>query len=169
MEKLKSFILDVPDFPKEGITFKDITPIFENFNIFNSLIEKLKVKIPTQTTQLVAIESRGFLLASALSIASQLPFCIVRKPGKLPRKTISQTYSLEYGSDKLHIHESSIQSHDHVLIIDDVLATGGTAHATENLCKKCGAQSISSLFFIELKYLNGEKNLEFPFQSLVHF
>ena len=169
LNEIKSLILDVEGFPKPGIVFKDITPIFENALAFESLIEHMSLKIPKTTTKLVAIESRGFILGSALSIKTKIPFSLVRKKGKLPRDTFSQSYSLEYGTDELFIHQDSLKPEDKVIIIDDVLATGGTAGAVEKLCAQCKVTDIRSLFLIELKFLQGQKNLKFSSESLIGY
>lgn len=169
IKEIESLIVDVPDFPKAGVVFKDITPIFESQNAFESLIFHLEKLIPPQTTKLVCIESRGFILGSALAIKTGLPFSLVRKKGKLPRPTHSISYELEYGHDQLFIHKDSLSSSDNVLIIDDVLATGGTAQAVESLCQLSKVESISSLFFIELKFLSGDQKIKHPFKSLIHY
>ncbi|RME17897.1 MAG: adenine phosphoribosyltransferase [Bdellovibrio sp.] len=169
-ETVKSLIKDVKDFPQEGIVFKDITPILENpvayrsvMNFFINCLEGLKV------THIVAIESRGFILGASLAVLKELPLTLVRKPGKLPRKTISYSYDLEYGSDTLEIHSDALTSEDRVVIIDDVLATGGTAHATEELCRKAGAQVEKLLFLIELNELKGASKLQAPYNSFIQF
>jgi adenine phosphoribosyltransferase len=169
LDDIKSLILDVEGFPKPGIIFKDITPIFENALAFESLIEHMASEIPSTTTKLVAIESRGFILGSALSLKTKIPFALVRKKGKLPRQTFSQSYSLEYGNDELFIHQDSLKPNDKVVIVDDVLATGGTAGAVEKLCAQCNVTDIRSLFFIELMFLQGKKNLKFTSESLVGY
>jgi adenine phosphoribosyltransferase len=169
ISEIQKLIKDVNNFPKEGIVFKDITPVFENAAVFKSLIHELEKKIPTGTTKLLAIESRGFILASALSIKSGIPFALVRKKGKLPRPTYSEKYELEYGTDELFIHKDSLHKDDNVLIIDDVLATGGTALAVENLCSNFDVKSVSSLFFIELTFLEGKKRLNFSANAILEY
>ncbi len=169
LDHIKKLIKDVSDFPKPGIIFKDITPVLETKNAFQSLIEHLAKHVSLETTKLVAIESRGFILGSALSVKTGIPFCLVRKKGKLPRPTHSISYELEYGQDQLFIHKDSLKPNDNVLIIDDVLATGGTAHAVENLCLLSDVKSISSLFFIELDFLSGDQKIKHPHKSLIHY
>lgn len=169
LPEIKAKIKDVNDFPKKGIVFKDITPVFEDNKAFTSLICEMENRIPAGTTKILAVESRGFILASALSFKSQIPFALVRKKGKLPRPTFSQAYELEYGTDELFLHQDSLKSEDRVLIIDDVLATGGTAHAVENLCAQFNVESVSSLFFIELEFLKGQGRLKYDSQALVTF
>lgn len=167
IEQIKSTIVDVKDFPKPGIIFKDITPLFEDAVIFQGLISQLSKLIPKATTKLVAIESRGFILASALAAHKRLPFCLVRKPNKLPREVYKKSYDLEYGSDELQIHTSSLKPSDRVLIVDDVLATGGTAAAVEALCEQSGVSDIKSLFLMELTFLEGKQRLKFDYESLI--
>lgn len=169
IQDIKSLILNVEDFPKPGIGFKDITPVFENSKAFESVIELMSEKIPKGTTKLVAVESRGFILASALSLKTKIPFCLVRKKGKLPRETHSQKYSLEYGEDELFIHKTSLKPNDNVVIVDDVLATGGTARAVEKLCLKFDIKNISSLFFIELSFLDGKSKLSYNSNSYIKY
>ncbi len=167
--EIKALIKDVPNFPKPGIIFKDITPIFETRNAFVSLMHEFEKKVPTEITRIVAIESRGFIFGSALSLKTGIPFSLVRKKGKLPRPTHSKSYELEYGLDELFIHKDSLKSSDSVLVIDDVLATGGTAKAVEDLCLMSDVKMISSLFFIELSFLNGKQKLKHPSDSLISY
>lgn len=167
LEQIKDTIVDVKDFPKSGIVFKDITPLFEEADIFLGLVEHLSELIPKDTTKLVAIESRGFILASALAAYNKLPFCLVRKPNKLPREVYKKSYDLEYGSDELQIHTTSLKPSDKVLIVDDVLATGGTACAVEALCLQCKVSHIESLFLMELTFLEGSSKLNFNHNSLI--
>ncbi len=167
IEDIKTLVLNVEDFPKAGVSFKDITPVFEDGRAFKKLIDLMSARIPGNTTKLVAVESRGFVLAAAISVQTKIPFCLVRKKGKLPRQTFSQKYSLEYGEDELFIHQSSLEASDRVVIIDDVLATGGTASAVESLCLKFKLENITSLFFIELGFLKGSSKLQFKSESLL--
>lgn len=160
--QIEERIVDVPDFPKKGIIFKDITPIFEDHICFVSLIRHFARAIPEDTKKLIGIESRGFLLGAAIAQHLNVGLVLARKPGKLPRETDSQTYSLEYGEDELHIHKSSISKGDKVVIIDDILATGGTAQAAEKLCINMGAEVLGSYFLMEILALKGREKLTRP-------
>lgn len=158
-EKLKEFILDVPNFPREGIVFKDITPLLESPDAFKAFIDHMKELIPQDVTKIVSIESRGFILGAALAYSSGRGLVLCRKPGKLPRETYSETYQLEYGQDSLEIHKSSLSKEDKVFIVDDVLATGGTAQATIQLCESSGAKVSGLCFLAEISFLNGREKL----------
>ncbi len=167
MEEVAELIRNVPDFPKPGVMFKDITPILESAVAFKSLAQHLKDVVFSGTTKLVAIESRGFILAAAVAQYLEVGVVLARKPGKLPRTTVSVTYDLEYGKDGLQMHMGALSPSDKVTIIDDVLATGGTAHATENLIVKAGAQVLGSCFLMEITALRGSQKLSFPYHSLL--
>lgn len=158
---LKKYIRDIPDFPSPGILFRDITPLLKDPKAFSYAVDLMSENvIDNKPTALVAIESRGFLFATPLSIKLGLPFVPVRKPGKLPYDSVTVEYSLEYGSGKLEMHSDALNSSDRVVIIDDLLATGGTAKGAAMLCEKVGAKVISAQFAIELSFLNGRKTLE---------
>lgn len=163
-------IKSVPDFPKEGIMFKDITPVLENSEAFKDLISKLaKASEKFDFNRMALIESRGFVFGSALSLHLGIPFSLVRKPGKLPRETYVESYELEYGKDTLEVHKDSFNKGDKVLIIDDLLATGGTASAVEKLILKTGADVAGTLCVIELEFLKGAHQLQFPFEALLKY
>lgn len=164
---IAELIVNVPDFPKPGIQFKDITPILENSLAFRSLAQHLREQVFPGTTKLVAIESRGFLLAAAIAQYVDAGVVLVRKPGKLPRHTIAVSYDLEYGTDTLELTSEALTKEDQVTIIDDVLATGGTAQAVENLVSKSGAKVLGSCFLMELTALRGQQKLSFPHRSLL--
>jgi adenine phosphoribosyltransferase len=167
IQQITDLIRVVPNFPKPGVAFKDITPILENAKAFQGLIARLAERVHPSTQKLVAIESRGFILGSAVAQQLGCGLVIVRKPGKLPGETVRESYSLEYGTDAIEVHKSSLAAGDKVTIIDDVLATGGTAAAAERLCKRLGAQVLGSVFFIELGFLSGRKKLSAPVESLL--
>lgn len=167
LEQIKSLIKDVPNFPKQGIVFKDITPVLENADAFHALSKKLAEYVPAEANKIIAIESRGFILGAAVAQHTNCGMVIVRKPGKLPRETVRQTYDLEYGTDTLEMHKDSIRKGDRVVILDDVLATGGTASAVENLCEKLGAQVLGSVFLMEIAFCAGRNKLRYPSQSLL--
>lgn len=158
---LKKYIREIPNFPKEGILFKDITPLLAEPAAFDYALKQMSTYIELkQVDAIVAIESRGFIFASPIAQVLNLPFILVRKPGKLPAKTKTVQYSLEYGSGKLEIHEDAIKPGMKVAIVDDLLATGGTAKAASDLITKCGGTVCSYSFLIELEALNGRKLLE---------
>lgn len=166
-EQLKRLIRDVPDFPKPGILFKDITPVLADGPAFEALVQHLAALVPKQTTKLVAIESRGFILGAAVAMRLGLGMVLVRKPGKLPYATLSHSYALEYGKDTLQIHVDALNPQDRVCIIDDVLATGGTAQATEVLCVETGAKVAGFVFMMELGFLNGRQKLKAPTETFI--
>jgi adenine phosphoribosyltransferase len=156
----RSFIVDVPDFPKPGIVFKDITPLLAEPAAFRSAIEQLAARCKgLRADGILAIESRGFIFGAALAQQMGLPLQLVRKRGKLPRKSISVSYELEYGVDHLEVHTDAIRSGGRYLIVDDVIATGGTAAAVASLVAKCGASVAACVFLLELTFLNGRDKL----------
>ncbi|MGB9748584.1 MAG: adenine phosphoribosyltransferase [Candidatus Woesearchaeota archaeon] len=158
---LKSYIRSIPDFPKKGIVFRDITPLLKNPRAFNYVINKLAEKFKNQKIDyVVSAEARGFILGAALAYKLKAGFIPLRKPGKLPYKTIKQTFKTEYSIDAFEIHEDSIKKGSKAIIVDDVLATGGTASAAVKLVKKLGGKIIGVLFLIELKPLKGRKKLK---------
>lgn len=164
---LQKLIRDVPDFPKPGILFKDITPILADSKAFHSLAEHMAASVPRGTTKLAAIESRGFILGSAVAMKLGIGMVLIRKPGKLPSATLSHSYALEYGQDTLQIQVGALGPQDQVCIVDDVLATGGTASATEILCVESGAKVSGFAFLMELGFLKGRTKLKAPVASLI--
>ncbi|MBI2092373.1 MAG: adenine phosphoribosyltransferase, partial [Deltaproteobacteria bacterium] len=147
---LKSTIRDIPDFPKPGIIFKDITPILSNAALFNKVIAALAKRYSSKKIDgVVGIESRGFIFGAPLAYELGTPYVPVRKKGKLPFKTHSVTYDLEYGKDTLEIHQDAFRKGDKVLIVDDLLATGGTTRAVIDLVEKLGGDIIGIAFLIE--------------------
>jgi adenine phosphoribosyltransferase len=157
---LKSQIRNVPDFPKAGILFYDITTLLRDPQGFKAAIDMLSLPFVDQGIDVVVgVESRGFILGGAVAQRIGAGFIPVRKPGKLPSKAVRETYDLEYGKDSLEIHEDAVEKGQRVLIVDDVLATGGTAHATMQLVKKLGGDLHGMAFLIELLFLEGRKKL----------
>ena len=160
MEHLKTKIRSVPDFPKAGILFYDITTLLQDPAGLHAAIDSLSAPFKDQAVDLVVgIESRGFIFGSAVADRIGAGFSPVRKPGKLPSTTISVTYDLEYGTDSLEIHDDGVRKGQRVLIVDDLLATGGTAKATCELVKRCGGEVHALSFLIELVALNGRAKL----------
>lgn len=159
-DKLKAAIRDVHDFPKEGIVFKDITPIMMDPQLSQEVIDYLVDLYKNKgLTKIAGIESRGFLFGYPLAIRLGIPFILIRKAGKLPYHKISHSYDLEYGSATIELHTDAITSEDKVLIHDDLLATGGSAAAAAELIQKCGGQIAGFSFLVGLEFLNGEKKL----------
>jgi adenine phosphoribosyltransferase len=157
---LKAAVRDVPDFPKAGILFKDITPVLRDPDLFRRTIDLLSVSSDDLgIDKVVAIESRGFILGGALAVRLGAGFVPVRKPGKLPWKARSASYALEYGTDTLEMHEDAVGPADRVLVVDDVIATGGTARATGELVEALGARVAAYLFLVELSFLGGREKL----------
>jgi len=169
VEKIKAAVRNVPDFPKPGIIYKDITPLLQDGAIFSELINYLAQPYRNNVPKYVAgIESRGFIFGSALALELGCGFIPVRKAGKLPYKTIRQSYSLEYGEATIEIHEDAAAPGDKVVLIDDLLATGGTAQAAVSLLEKLHVEIIGIEFIIELAFLNGRKVLNpYPLRSLI--
>lgn len=161
MDHLKARIRNVPDFPKAGILFYDITTLLQEPSGLRAAIESLTLPFSDEGIDVVVgIESRGFIFGAAVADRLGAGFIPVRKPGKLPSKTVRQTYALEYGTDSLEIHEDAISHGQRVLIVDDLLATGGTARATADLVEGLGGHVHACAFLIELGGLNGRAKLE---------
>ncbi len=157
---LKTVIHDVKDYPIEGIMFRDITGILEDHKAFSICIAQLKSQFENKgITKIVGTEARGFLFGAPLALALGIGFVPVRKPGKLPRATLSQSYDLEYGKDTLEIHKDAVSSDDLVLMVDDLLATGGTIEATTQLIRSLGATVVDAAFVISLPDLKGQQRL----------
>ena len=158
--KLENTIRSIPNYPKKGILFRDITALLENKKAFNFAIKKMKaISNKFKFNKIAAIESRGFIFASVLSYLSKKPLILLRKKNKLPGKTYSQKFKLEYGYDTIEIHKSSLQKGDEVLIIDDLIATGGTALAAAKLVEKTRSKVAAFIFLIDLYDLPGNKKL----------
>jgi adenine phosphoribosyltransferase len=169
--KLKSVIRDVPDFPKPGILFKDITPILGDPGLLQETVEALAAPFrPDRISRVLGIESRGFIFAPLLAMALGVGFVPARKPGKLPWKTVREEYALEYGTDALEIHRDALKAGERVLVVDDLLATGGTATAAARLVEKLGGTVAGAAFVIELEFLGGRLKLPISkVHSLVRF
>ena len=160
IQKLRENIRDIPDFPKPGILFKDITPILKDAELLKISIDQLRQAIGTEKIDyIVGVESRGFIFGTALAYSMGIGFIPVRKPNKLPYNKKSISYSLEYGQDTLEIHDDAVKQGDKVIIVDDLLATGGTASATYKLLSDMGANIVCSAFLIELSELKGREKL----------
>lgn len=158
MKELKDLIRDIPDFPKEGIMFRDITTLLKDKDGLKRVIDIFKEKYSGEKIDyVVGAEARGFIFGAAVAYAIGAGFVPARKPGKLPHKCESVSYGLEYGSDTLEIHSDAIEQGKKVLIVDDLLATGGTAKAMKELIEKMGAEVVELAFLIELKDLNGRE------------
>jgi adenine phosphoribosyltransferase len=158
--ELAKFIRDVPDFPKPGIMFKDITPLLADPRSFTTVLDLIAERYAGRGIDtVIGIESRGFIFGAALAARTMSSFVPVRKPGKLPAATDRVTYDLEYGTDSLEMHKNSLRPGANVLVVDDVIATGGTAAAAIELAKRQGAHPIGAAFAIELTFLNGRTKL----------
>lgn len=170
MTDLRQYIRDVPDFPKPGIVFKDITPLLRSPEALDATMIALAEPYRDQRiSNIVAIESRGFIFGSCVARALGAGFVPIRKPGKLPWTTRRNEYKLEYGSDVLEIHDDALTADDRVVIVDDVLATGGTAAAAAALVKEFGATIVGTAVVIELDFLGGRAKLDIPVHSLIRY
>jgi adenine phosphoribosyltransferase len=170
-EQLKKLIREVPDFPKKGILFYDITTLLKDKLGFATLIDALsEYYLPKNVDLVLGMEARGFIFGPALAYRLNAGFVPVRKPGKLPAETTRVEYELEYGSNVLEIHKDAIEKGQRVIILDDLLATGGTAEATAKLAKSQGAEIVGLGFVVELDFLNGKEKLK-PYDvfSLLHY
>ncbi len=168
---IQELIRDVPDFPKKGIVFKDITPLLQSAAGLKQTIAELARGTDPRSFELIcAIESRGFIFGSALALSLGKGFVPIRKPGKLPWRTTSEGYQLEYGTDRIEIHEDAVKPGQAVLLVDDVLATGGTMQAAVKLVRKLGGTVAGCSFVIELTFLEGRKRLEgVPIHSILRY
>jgi adenine phosphoribosyltransferase len=163
MDSLRAKVRDVPDFPKKGIVFKDITPALEDPKVFRELVDVLAERWRGEgISKVVGIESRGFIVGAPLAYLLGAGLALVRKHGKLPYETLTETYALEYGEDRLQIHRDAVKPGERVLIVDDLLATGGTAQATAKLVQRLGGEIAGYSFLIELLFLPGRARLGHP-------
>lgn len=171
MDHLKRLIREIPDFPKAGILFRDITPILQDPAAFNEVIDTLSERYRgMKIDKILAVESRGFIFATPLACAIGAGFVPLRKPGKLPYETIRVSYSLEYGEATIEVHKDAVTKGERVLILDDLLATGGTAAAAVELAKKLGGEVVEVGFIIELAGLKGrEKLTDVPVYTMVSY
>lgn len=157
---VRAAIRDVPDFPKPGIIFKDITPVLSDASLFTRVTDSMASGAAAlNITHVVAVESRGFIFAAPVAQALRVPLIPVRKPGKLPHRRVREEYALEYGTDALEMHEDALGVGARVLVVDDVLATGGTAAATRRLVERAGGIVVAFSFLIDLTFLNGRQQL----------
>ena len=159
MIDLRSRIRDIPDFPKPGILFRDITPLLADGPAFRAMVDRFIERYRGRVDMVLGIESRGFLVGAAVAYGLGTGLAVVRKPGKLPWQKYAARYDLEYGSDALEIHHDALGDHHRVLIIDDLLATGGTASAAMELVRRCGGTVVACAFVIELGFLGGRRRL----------
>ncbi|MGQ0663153.1 MAG: adenine phosphoribosyltransferase [Pseudomonadota bacterium] len=167
---LKTRIRDVPDFPKHGILFRDISPLLADREAWRITVERLAEAVaPFKPDLLAGIESRGFLVTAPLALMLGCGFLMVRKHGKLPGATIPHTYSLEYGTDTIEIQNDAVRAGQRVVVLDDVMATGGTLAASIALLRKAGADVRAAACIIELSFLNGRGRLDVPFHSLISY
>lgn len=166
--KFEKYIRDVQDFPKPGIVFKDISPLLQSPEMMKEVTHELAKEVEGADV-IVGADARGFLFGPPLAMETNKPFVMVRKPGKLPGEVISYEYDLEYGSDKLEILKDSIKPGQKVVVVDDLLATGGTVGAIVSLIESLGATVIKALFVIELSFLEGSKKINAPVKSLIQY
>ncbi|MCK4947586.1 MAG: adenine phosphoribosyltransferase [Candidatus Aureabacteria bacterium] len=171
LESLKNTIRDVPDFPKEGIIFKDITTLLQNGKLFKKAVDAMAGKFIDKKIDIVAgIESRGFIFGAAIAYKLGVGFVPIRKKGKLPHKTVSAEYALEYGVDSVEIHEDAVKEGQKVLLVDDLLATGGTIGASAELIEELKGDIVGICLLIELTFLEGIKKLEkYDVASLIKY
>lgn len=171
--KIKDFIFDIKDFPKPGVTFKDITPLLANGKVFAFTIDlfvKHIKKCYPKATKIVGMESRGFMFATTIAKELGIGFIPIRKPNKLPRPIYKVEFNTEYSKEEFNIHQEDLNKNDNVIIVDDVLATGGTAKASVEIVEKTGATVFALLFLIELEFLNGRDQIkEKRIHSLVKY
>ena len=170
MKELKDLILTYKDFPKKGINFKDILGIIQSPEIFRKLIFKMSSsEIVKSSEAIISIDARGFIFGSAIAFHSSKPMIVARKPGKLPGKIVEQKYNLEYGENSLSIQEKSLEKFNSFVIVDDLLATGGTVKCVANLLRANQKEIKGLITVVELNDLNGRRNFDFPVKSMVSY
>jgi adenine phosphoribosyltransferase len=172
MEVIKKAIRDVPDFPQEGVLFKDITPVLSDGVLLDRALALMwpRLNEGIAIDKIIGIESRGFIFGTPMADRRKIGFVPVRKPGKLPHKTFSQTYELEYGQDALEIHEDAIEKGERILIVDDLLATGGSAEAVCKLVESLGGEIVGVSVLVELSFLKGREKLpNYRVESVIQF
>ncbi len=168
MKKLEDFINTYKDFPKKGIDFKDVLGILQEPEVFNELIMRMSSsQIINNSEAIISVDARGFIFGSAVSLKSSKPMIVARKPGKLPGEIVKQQYNLEYGVNSLSIQKNSLNKYSSYVIIDDLLATGGTVECVADLVSKNGKKVKGLLTVIELKELNGRSKFDFPVESII--
>ncbi len=169
-DEFKKYIRDIPDWPEPGVTFRDITPLLRQGNILSKAVHAMARRFQDEEIALIAsVEARGFILGAAMAHQLACGFVPIRKEGKLPYKRLTMSYKLEYGTGTLQMHVDAIDAGQRVLVVDDVLATGGTARATIDLVKACGGNVVCAAFLVELTALEGRKVLDCPVYSLVRY
>ncbi len=167
---VRQTILDVPDFPKPGIVYKDLTPVFQSPNVMTAMVSAFVDRYRDRGLDaVVAIESRGFILGAPIALALGLPLVLARKKGKLPREVVQQSYGLEYGEDVLELHVDALTAGQRVVLVDDLLATGGTAAAAKALVEKIGGEVVESAFIVELGFIDWAQKLSGDVFSLVRY
>ena len=170
MEKLKEFISTYKDYPKKGIEFKDVLGIIQEPKVFKELILKMSSsQIIKNADAIISIDARGFIFGSAISLQISKPMIVARKPGKLPGELLKKEYDLEYGKNSLCIQKKALQKYKSYVIVDDLLATGGTVNCVSKLIEDCNKEVKGLLVVVELKKLNGRSKLNFPIESFVTF
>ena len=169
-DEIKNTIKDYPNFPKDGIIFKDILPIFENPKLFEKVINSISGnKMFKKTDAIIAIDARGFLLGSSIALKTSKPLILARKPGKLPGELITGEYQLEYGKNSLSIQKNSLKKFTKFVIVDDLLATGGTVGCINDLLTKNNKEILGLSVLVELKFLNARSKLNFPISAEIGF
>ncbi len=171
MEKLKNKIRNIPDFPIEGVLFRDITTLLKDVDAFVESIELMTdIVREKKADKIIGIEARGFIFSAPIAYKLKIPLNLIRKPGKLPAETLSESYKLEYGENTVEIHKDAVKKGDRVVICDDLLATGGTAKASAKLIEKLGGIVVSILFLIELTDLKGRDKLKgYPVDTIIKY